>query len=88
MKNENFEFDPIKQTINGKEADKDIWSTNVINKALEGIQQGQPLKASPFLNKNTKLLKPELVRKYTQEEIEDYKRCAMDPVYFGNSVPK
>ena len=77
------EFNPIKDQINGKEADKVIRSTNVINKALEGIQQGQPLKASPFLNKNTKLLKPELVRKYTQEEIEDYKRCAMDPVYFG-----
>lgn len=77
------EFNPIKEQINGKEADKVVWSTAVINKALEGIQQGQPLKASPFLNKNTKLLKPELVRKYTQEEIEDYKRCAMDPVYFG-----
>ena len=78
-----YEYNPIKEQINGKEAEKVIWSTNVINKALEGIQQGQPLKASPFLNKNTKLLKPELVRKYTQEEIEDYKRCAMDPVYFG-----
>ena len=78
-----FEFDPIKQQVNGKAADKVIWSTAVINKALEGIQSGQPLKASPFLNKNTKLLKPELVRKYTQEEIEDYKRCALDPLYFA-----
>ena len=78
-----YEYNPIKEQVNGKAADKVIWSTAVINKALEGIQSGQPLKASPFLNKNTKLLKPELVRKYTQEEIEDYKRCALDPVYFG-----
>lgn len=84
MKNENFEYDPIKQTTNGKEAEKVIWSTAVIQKALEGIQQGQPLKASPFLNKNTKLLKPELVRRYTQEEIDDYKKCALDPVYFAS----
>ena len=78
-----YEYNPIKEQINGKEAEKVIWSTAVINKALEGIQAGQPLKASPFLNKNTKLLKPELVRKYTQEEIEDYKRCALDPLYFA-----
>jgi len=79
-----YEYNPIKEMVGNKSADKVIWSTNVINKALEGIQQGQPLKASPFLNKNTKLLKPELVRKYTQEEIEDYKHCAMDPIYFAS----
>lgn len=79
-----YEYNPIKEQINGKAAEKVIWSTAVINKALEGIQQGQPLKASPFLNKNTRLLKPELVRRYTQEEIEDYKKCALDPVYFAS----
>ena len=78
-----YEYNPIKEQVGGKAAEKVIWSTAVINKALEGIQQGQPLKASPFLNKNTKLLKPELVRRYTQEEIDDYKRCAMDPIYFA-----
>ena len=75
-----YEYNPIKEQSGGKAAEKVIWSTAVIQKALEGIQQGQPLKASPFLNKNTKLLKPELVRRYTQEEIEDYKKCALDPV--------
>ena len=79
-----YEYNPIKEQINGKAAEKVIWSTAVINKALEGIQQGQPLKASPFLNKNTKLLKPELVRRYTQEEIDDYVKCAKDPVYFAS----
>lgn len=79
-----YEFNPIKEQVGGKAADKVIWSTSVILKALEGIQQGQPLKASPFLNKNTKLLKPELVRRYTPEEIEDYKRCATDPIYFAS----
>ena len=79
-----YEYNPIKEQVGGKAAEKVVWSTSVILKALEGIQQGQPLKASPFLNKNTKLLKPELVRKYTQEEIEDYKRCATDPIYFAS----
>lgn len=79
-----YEYNPIKEQTGNKAAEKVIWSTAVIQKALEGIQQGQPLKASPFLNKNTKLLKPELVRRYTQEEIEDYKKCALDPVYFAS----
>ena len=79
-----YEYNPIKEQVGGKAAEKVVWSTTVILKALEGIQQGQPLKASPFLNKNTKLLKPELVRKYTPEEIEDYKRCATDPIYFAS----
>lgn len=79
-----YEYNPIKEQVGGKAAEKVIWSTSVIQKALEGIQSGQPLKASPFLNKNTKLLKPELVRRYTQEEIEDYKRCATDPIYFAS----
>ena len=78
-----YEYNPIKEQVGGKAAERVIWSTAVINKALDGIQQGQPLKASPFLNKNTKLLKPELVRRYTAEEIEDYKKCALDPVYFA-----
>ena len=52
-----YEYNPIKEQTGGKAAEKVIWSTSVILKALEGIQQGQPLKASPFLNKNTKLLK-------------------------------
>ena len=79
-----YEYNPIKEQTGGKAAEKVIWSTAVILKALEGIQQGQPLKASPFLNKNTKLLKPELVRRYTPEEIDDYKKCALDPVYFAS----
>ena len=79
-----YEYNPIKEQVGGKAAEKVIWSTSVIQKALEGIQSGQPLKASPFLFFYTKLLKPELVRRYTQEEIEDYKRCATDPIYFAS----
>lgn len=83
MKKE-IEFDPIKHTVNGKQAERVIWSTNIINIALEAIEQGKPLKASPFYMKNTKLLKPELVYKRTKEEIEDYIRCKTDPVYFAS----
>lgn len=83
MKKE-IEFDPIKHTVNGKQAERVIWSTNIINIALQAIEEGKPLKASPFYMKNTKLLKPELVYKRTKEEIDDYIRCKTDPVYFAS----
>lgn len=81
---EHTEFNPIKELVNGKAVEKFIWSTATIELALKGIQEGKPLKATPFKDRNTKLLKPELVRKYTKEEIDDYVRCSKDPVYFAS----
>lgn len=83
-KNQEVEFNPVKETVGGKQAERVIWSTNVINVALRAIEEGKPLKVSPFYNKNTKLLKPELVYKRTKEEIDDYIKCKKDPVYFAS----
>ena len=83
-KNQEVEFNPVKETVGGKQAEKVIWSTNIINVALKAIEEGKPLKASPFYMKNTKLLKPELVYKRTKEEIDDYIKCKQDPVYFAS----
>ena len=77
-KNQEVEFNPVKETVGGKQAEKVIWSTNIINVALKAIEEGKPLKASPFYMKNTKLLKPELVYKRTKEEIDDYIKCIND----------
>ena len=78
------EFDPIKKEKGGQEAERVVWTTQVIMRALEAKNQGLPLKASPFLNNNTKLLKPDLVYRRTKEELEDYIHCAEDPVYFAS----
>ena len=83
-KSKETEFNPIKEMVGGKQAERVIWSTNIINIALQAIEEGKPLKASPFYMKNTKLLKPELVYKRTKEEIDDYIRCKTDPVYFAS----
>lgn len=83
-KSKDTEFNPVKEMVGGKAAEKVVWSTKVINVALEAIEQGKPLKASPFYMKNTKLLKPELVYRRTKEEIEDYIRCKQDPIYFAS----
>lgn len=78
-----FEFDPVKRDKGGKEAEAVIWSCSVLNKAVEAMKKGLPLKANPFIGKNTKLLKPDLVFKRTPEEIEDYMHCMEDPLYFA-----
>lgn len=80
----NYEFNPIKETKDGKNAERVIWSTKSLNTAVEAINAGLPLKANPFVGKVTQLLKPDLVYKRTEEEIDDYLKCKQDPVYFAS----
>lgn len=77
-------FDPIKLPKDGKQAERVIWSTGVLNAAVDGINKGLPLKANPFIGKDTQLLKPDLVYKRTEEEINDYVRCMNDPIHFAS----
>lgn len=84
MKEETWEYNPIKETINGQAAERVIWSTKAFNLAVDAIKKGLPLKSNPFCGKNVQLLKPDLVYRRTQEEIEDYIKCKNDPVYFAS----
>ena len=79
-----YEYNPLKVSKDGTEAERVIWSTKALNIAVDGIKKGLPLKANPFCGKNVQLLKPDLVYKRTAEEIEDYLRCKLDPVYFAS----
>lgn len=79
MKND---FNPIKEEINGVKAKRVIWSTDTINLALKGIEQGKKLIANPFYENNTKLLKGDLVFQRTREEIEEWLKCKNDILYF------
>lgn len=83
-KHDKTEFDPIKVARDGKMAEQVIWSTNSINAAIDGINKGLQLKANPFIGKDTQLLKPNLVYKRTKEEVEDFKKCMFDPIYFAS----
>ena len=82
--NKDKEFNPIKEQVGGKAAEKVVWSTYSLNMAVKALKQGLPLKANPFIGKNTKLLRADLVYKRTEEEIEDYIKCKEDPVYFAS----
>lgn len=75
-------FNPVKEDKDGVRAKRMIWSTQAIDLALKGIEQGRKLVANPFYENNTKLLKGDLVFQRTQEEIDEWLRCKNDIVYF------
>lgn len=78
-----YEFDPVKEQKGNEQAQSVIWSTKSLNMAVDAITKGLPLKVNPFIGPNTKLLKPELVFKRTEEEIEDYIHCMQDICHFA-----
>lgn len=82
------DFDPVKQDKDGVQAKRMVWSTSAIDKAIKGLQEGRKLIANPFYEYNTKLLKGDLVFKRTKEEIEEWKKCAKDIIYFVNKYAK
>ena len=78
-----YEYNPVKEIKGGVEASKVVWSTKSLNAAVDALKKGLPLKANPFCGTNTMLLKPDLVYKRTEEEVEDYIKCMQDPIYFA-----
>ena len=79
-----YEYDPVKEVKGGAEAAKVIWSTKSLLAAVDALNKGLPLKANPFIGTRTGLLKPDLVYRRTQEEMDDIVKCMQDPVYFAS----
>lgn len=76
-------FNPIKEDKDGVRAKRVVWSTESLNLALKGMEQGRKLIANPFYENNTKILKGDLVFERTPEEIEEWKKCKNDILYFA-----
>lgn len=81
-------FDPVKQDEDGKRARRVVWSSESLNLALSGIEQGRKLIANPFYDGNTKLLKGDLVFERTEEEVNEWLRCRDDIIYFASKYCK
>ena len=75
-------FNPVKEDKDGVRAKRAIWSTKSIELAFEGLKQGRKLLANPFYERNTKLLKGDLVFDRTEEEIDEWLKCKNDIIYF------
>ena len=76
-------FNPIKEDKEGVLAKRIIWSTEALNTALKGIEDGRRLVANPFYDGDTHLLKGDLVFERTQPEKDEWKRCKKDIIYFA-----
>ncbi len=78
------EFNPVKEDKDGVKSKRMIWSTKTVQAAIKGLDEGRKLVANPFYENNTKLLKGDLVFQRTNEEIEEWKRCMGDIIYFAS----
>jgi hypothetical protein len=76
-------FNPIKEDKEGK-VNKIVWSSETINKAISGINEGKKLISNPFYENKTYLLKGDITFKHTEEEKEEWLRCKNDIIYFAN----
>ena len=81
-------FNPIREDKDGVLAKRMIWSTKSIELAIEGIIAGKKLLANPFYEKNTSLLKADLVFDRTKEEVDEWMKCKNDILYFANTYCK
>lgn len=81
-------FNPVKEDKDGVQARRMIWSTTVLDAALKGLEEGKKLVSNPFYESNTKLLKGDLVYQRTEYEIEEWKRCKNDILYFAEKYCK
>ena len=84
----NTGFDPVKEESDGKKAKSVIWSTKSLELAMKGLEQGRKLIANPFYENNIKLLKGDLVFQRTPEEIEEWKTCRNDIIYWATEYAK
>ena len=81
-------FNPVKEDNDGIMAKRMIWSSKSLELALSGIIAGRKLVANPFYEKNTSLLKGDLVFDRTQEEIKEWLKCKNDILYFAEKYCK
>lgn len=68
-----------------KEANRIVWTTEKIEKALESLQKGYDVPNSPFHEGDVNYRRGNIVFEYTNKEIQEIKRCAKDIVYFADN---
>lgn len=67
-----------------KEKSSLVWSTAKIDAYFESYRNGEILGQAPFMDGDVGKKSPNLPFQYTSEELEEFKKCAKDVVYFAN----
>lgn len=65
-----------------QEKSKRIYTTEIVNKLLADAALGLEIDTSPFFMGDLELRDANIVFQYTDEEIEEFQKCAQDPIYF------
>lgn len=62
-----------------------VWNTQKVDDCVEMMEKyGEFPGGNPFVEKDISLRAADIVFEYTEEEIEEIKRCANDVIYFAN----
>lgn len=62
-----------------------VWNTQKVDDCVEMMEKyGESPGGNPFVEKDISLRAADIVFEYTEEEIEEIKRCANDVIYFAN----
>lgn len=67
-----------------KERSSLVWSTAKVDAYFESYKNGEILGSAPFIDGDVGKKSPNLPFQYTPEELEEFKKCARDVVYFAN----
>lgn len=74
----------VQDTEEKKERASLVWSTAKVDSYFESYRNGEILGTAPFMDGDVGKKSPNLPFQYTLEEIEEFKKCAKDVVYFAN----
>ena len=58
------------------------YSTEIINKILNDLENGEKADMIPFFHGKTEWRNSDIAFEYTKDEWEELQKCALDPVYF------
>lgn len=67
-----------------KEKSSSVWSTAKLDAYFESYKNGEILGSAPFIDGDIGKKSANLPFQYTPEELEEFKKCALDVVYFAN----
>lgn len=74
----------VQDTAEEKDKLSSVWSTAKIDAYFEQYSKGEKLGPAPFIDGDIGKKAANLPFQYTPEELEEFKRCAKDVVYFAD----
>lgn len=80
-------FNPVKEEVGGQST-KVVWSTASLDLAIKARNEGKRLISNPFYDNKTYLRKGDIVFQHTKEEVDEWKKCRDDIIYFANTYCK